>query len=62
MQARTLHSTYESSSAPASRSTAADFFLTHPILPVLRGVFFSSLMWIFLAMALYCVYTLIAGH
>ncbi len=61
MHAPTLHSTYENSAAP-HRSSAADFFLTHPILPVLRGVFLSSLLWIFLALALYGVYTLIAGH
>ena len=62
MHAPSLHSTYESSSASAPRSTAADFLLTHPILPVLRGLFFSSLLWIFLALALYGVYTLITGH
>jgi hypothetical protein len=62
MHAPTLHSTYESSAAHSQRSTAADFLLTHPLLPVLRGIFFSSLLWIFLALALYGVYTLIAAH
>jgi hypothetical protein len=62
MQAPTLHSTYENSAVPASRSSVADFFLTHPLLPVLRGVFLSSFLWIFLALVLYGVYTLIAGH
>jgi hypothetical protein len=65
MHAPTLHSTYESPASSAGisqRSSAADFLLTHPLLPVLRGIFFSSLLWIFLALALYGVYTLIAGH
>jgi len=62
MQAPTLHSPYDNSAAISRRSTAADFLLTHPLLPILRGVFFSSLLWIFLALALYGVYTLIAGH
>jgi hypothetical protein len=62
MQAPSLHSTYENSAASRHRSATADFFLTHPILPVLRSVFLSSLLWIFLALALYGVYTLIAGH
>ena len=65
MHAPTLQSTYDhsaSSSAPAHRSTAADFLLTHPLLPILRSVFLSALLWAFLALALYGVYTLIAGH
>lgn len=59
MHAPALHSSYENSAAGAHRSTAAEFFLTHPILPVLRGLFLSSLLWIFLALALYGVYTLV---
>jgi hypothetical protein len=65
MHAPTLHSTYANSanSAAAShRSSVADFLLTHPILPILRGVFLTSLLWGFLAFALYGIYTLIAGH
>lgn len=62
MQAPSFHSAYENPAASQRRSTAADFFLTHPILPVLRSVFLSSLLWIFLALALYGVYTLIASH
>ncbi len=59
MHAPTLHSSYENSAAAAHRSTAAEFFLNHPILPVLRGLFLSSLLWGFLAFALYGIYTLI---
>jgi hypothetical protein len=62
MHVPTLHSTYNSSAAPAHRASAADFLLTHPLIPVLRSVFFSSLLWIFLALTLYGVYTLIASH
>jgi hypothetical protein len=65
MHAPTLHSTYSGSTSSAgtsNRSSAADFLLTHPLLPILRSVFFSSLLWGFLALALYGVYTLIAGH
>lgn len=59
MHAPALHSTYENPTA--QRSSAAEFLLTHPVLPVLRGLFFQSLLWIFLAFVLYGVYTLIAG-
>lgn len=59
MQAPTLHSSYDNSAAVAHRSAAAEFFLTHPILPVLRSLFLSSLLWISLALALYGVYTLV---
>ncbi|WP_348269537.1 hypothetical protein P8936_13290 [Edaphobacter paludis] len=62
MHAPTLPSTYDPSAAPSQRSTAADFLLTHPLLPILRSVFFSSLLWVFLALALYGVYSLIAPH
>lgn len=41
--------------------SGAGFFLTHPIVPVLRGLFFTSLLWIVLAFTLYGVYTLIAS-
>lgn len=48
-------------SAALSQRPSAGFFLTHPIVPVLRGIFFTSLLWIVLAFALYGVYTLIAS-
>lgn len=62
MHAPSLHSTYDNAAAPQHRATAADFLLTHPLLPVLRSVFFSSLLWIFLALVLYGVYTMIVSH
>lgn len=61
MHVPTLHSTYDNTAAP-HRASAADFLLTHPLLPILRGVFVSSILWIGLALALYGVYTLIVAH
>jgi hypothetical protein len=61
MHAPTLHSTYASSdnsAAQPQRASAIEFFIAHPVLPVLRGLFLSSLLWIALALALYGVYTL----
>ncbi|OJV43038.1 MAG: hypothetical protein BGO25_06475 [Acidobacteriales bacterium 59-55] len=61
MHAPALHSTYASSAnsaAPPQRASAIEFFVAHPVLPVLRGLFLSSLLWIALALALYGVYTL----
>ena len=62
MHAPTLHSTYDNAAASHQRATAADYLLTHPLLPILRGVFVSSILWVGLALALYGVYTLIASH
>ena len=60
MHAPALHSTYTSSAnpAPPQRASAIEFFIAHPVLPVLRGLFLSSLLWIALALALYGVYAL----
>lgn len=57
MHAPTLHSTFESSASSSSRSSALEFVAA--IFPIARSVFFSSLLWICLAFALYGVYTLI---
>jgi hypothetical protein len=62
MQAPTLNSTYKDTADSTQRSSTADFFLTHPLLPVLRSLFFSVFLWVFLALGLYFVYTLIASH
>ncbi len=62
MQVPALHSTYENPAARQHHPSATGFFATHPILPVLRGLFLSSLLWISIAFVLYGVYTLIAGH
>lgn len=61
MHAPMLHSTYASSdnsAAQPQRASVIEFFVAHPVLPVLRGLFLSSLLWIALALALYGVYTL----
>jgi len=62
IRASTFHSTGENPAAARQRSATAEFFMTHPILPVLRSIFLSLVLWGFLALALYAVYTLIAGH
>ena len=62
MQAPALHSTCENSAARQHDASATGFFAIHPILPVLRGLFLSSLLWVSIAFVLYGVYTLIAGH
>jgi hypothetical protein len=62
MHAPLLHSTYDNTAAAPQRASVADFLLTHPLIPILRSVFFSSLLWIFLALVLYGVYTMIVSH
>lgn len=59
MHAPTLHSTYENSTP--HRFSASEFLTAHPVLPILRGLFLYSLLWIGLAFVLYGVYTLIVS-
>ena len=59
MHAPTLPSTYDNSAAARTqRPSVIESLLAHPVLPVLRSLFLSSLLWIALALALYGVYTL----
>lgn len=44
-----------------NRSSSRGFFHTHPIGEVVRSLFFSSIMWMVLAIALYGVYSMVAG-
>jgi hypothetical protein len=45
-----------------SQNTAnSGYFRTHPVGEIVRSLFLSSLLWIFLAIALYTVYTMVAG-
>jgi hypothetical protein len=37
------------------------FFTIHPIIEVVRSLFFSSILWMLLAIALYAVYTMVVG-
>jgi len=49
-------------STPSPRqSLQSGFFDLHPLADIVRSVFFSSLLWAFLAFAVYTVYTMIAS-
>jgi hypothetical protein len=37
------------------------FFRTHPIAEIIRGLFFSSILWMLLAITLYGVYSIVVG-
>jgi hypothetical protein len=45
----------------AQSSNRGGFFTTHPIVEVVRSLFFSSILWMLLAIALYAVYTMVVG-
>jgi len=61
MHASGLQSTYQNPAAPTHRSSVAGFFTTHPVLPILRGLLLTSLLWTFLVFVIYGVYLLVAG-
>jgi hypothetical protein len=44
-----------------NRSSNRGFFHAHPIGEVVRSLFFSSILWLVLAMALYGVYSMVVG-
>jgi hypothetical protein len=44
-----------------NQNSHRSFFTTHPIIEVVRSLFFSSILWMLLAIALYAVYTMVAG-
>ncbi len=37
------------------------FFNTYPVGEMVRGLFLSSILWIFLALAVYTVYSMVLG-
>ena len=49
------------SSQPSRQQAGANFFDLHPVIDIVRSVFLSSLLWIFLAFTVYTVYNMIAG-
>jgi hypothetical protein len=49
--------THRGSEQPSSTG----FFEAHPISEVVRSIFFSSILWVLLAIALYGVYTMVVG-
>ncbi len=46
---------------PGSDRTSNGFFDTHPVFEVVRSLFFSSILWMVLAMILYGVYSMVAS-
>ena len=45
----------------SERNQTPGFFQSHPIGEVVRSLFFSSILWMLLAMILYGVYTMVVG-
>jgi hypothetical protein len=45
----------------SDRTSLVGFFTTHPVAEVVRSLFFSSILWMLLAIALYAVYTMVVG-
>jgi len=57
LQSRDASFTNQSS----DRTSLVGFFTTHPVAEVARSLFFSSILWMLLAIALYAVYTMVVG-
>jgi hypothetical protein len=49
------------SSRRSSQTPSDGFFQNHPVSDVVRSLFFSSVLWLVLAIALYGVYTIVVG-
>jgi hypothetical protein len=45
----------------SDRTSSTGFFHTHPVGEVVRSLFFSSILWMLLAIALYAVYSMVVG-
>jgi hypothetical protein len=45
----------------SDRDSSNSFFGTHPIGEVVRSLFFSSILWMLLAIVLYAVYSMVVG-
>jgi hypothetical protein len=57
-----LQSRYKSFISRGSNQTSSNgFFQTYAISEIVRGLFFSSVLWLLLAIALYGIYTMVAG-
>jgi hypothetical protein len=57
-----LQSRYKSSTNRGShRISSTGFFHNHPVGEVVRSLFFSSVLWMLLAITLYAVYSMVAG-
>ncbi len=57
-----LHSRYKSFTNRRSNEASTNgFFQNHPVGEIVRSLFFSSLLWMMLAVALYGVYSIVVG-
>ncbi len=57
-----LQSRSKSFTTPGSdRAPSTGFFQNHPIGDVARSLFFSSILWMLLAIILYAVYSMVLG-
>ncbi|MGD0444957.1 MAG: hypothetical protein ABSA39_13570 [Edaphobacter sp.] len=57
-----LQSRYKSFTGQGSNQTSSNgFFQTHGVSAIVRSLFFSSILWLLLAIALYGVYTMVVG-
>ena len=45
----------------SDRTSSPGFFDTHPVGEVVRSLFFSSILWMLLAIILYAVYSMVLG-
>jgi hypothetical protein len=45
----------------SDRTSSNGFFVTHPVGEVVRSLFFSSILWMLLAIILYAVYSMVVG-
>jgi hypothetical protein len=56
-----LQSRYKSFTNRADRISSTGFLHNHPVSEVVRSLFFSSILWMLLAIALYGVYSMVVG-
>jgi hypothetical protein len=57
-----LQSNNKSFTTPGSdRTSSTGFFEAHPVGEVVRSLFFSSILWMLLAIALYAVYSMVVS-
>ncbi|HTD97031.1 MAG TPA: hypothetical protein VK627_08880 [Edaphobacter sp.] len=61
MQTDTLPTLQASHTSPYTPPAAGGFFATHQVGAVIRSLFLSSLLWVFLAFSLYTVYSFVVA-
>jgi hypothetical protein len=57
-----LQSRYKNFTESSDRTSLTRFIENHPVGDILRSLFFSSILWMLLAIVLYGVYTMVAGR